>query len=197
MSLFSGGKEGYFFALDARTGELLWKASVGGQVNAGPMSYSVNGKQYVTIAAGNALFAFALPGGPMTRTQTTKSRLPFVSFVIFVIFVCVVGAQSPAYKVPRTPDGQPDLQGFWTNATYTPLERPDNVTKEFYTPAEAVAAKKLRLQRESAADGARHRRGRALRLHSVRTRSQSVNACANSADLADRGSAERQAAADD
>jgi alcohol dehydrogenase (cytochrome c) len=59
--LFSGGKEGYFFALDARTGELLWKASVGGQVNAGPMSYSVNGRQYVTIAAGSALFAYALP----------------------------------------------------------------------------------------------------------------------------------------
>jgi glucose dehydrogenase len=59
--LFSGGREGYFFALDARTGELLWKASVGGQVNAGPMSYAVGGRQYVTIAAGSALFAYALP----------------------------------------------------------------------------------------------------------------------------------------
>ncbi len=58
--LFSGGKEGYFFALDARTGNLLWKAALGGQINSGPMSYSVNGKQYVTVAAGNALFAFAL-----------------------------------------------------------------------------------------------------------------------------------------
>jgi hypothetical protein len=37
------------------------------------------------------------------------------------------------YSPPRTPDGQPDLQGFWTNAGYAPLERPDNVTKEFYT----------------------------------------------------------------
>ena len=26
--------------------------------------------------------------------------------------------------VPRTPDGQPDLQGYWTNATFTPLDRP-------------------------------------------------------------------------
>ena len=86
----------------------------------------------------------------MTRTQTTKSLLPFVSFVIVVIFVCVVGAQSPAYKVARTPDGQPDLQGFWSNATYTPLERPDNITKEFYTPAEAVAAEKAAAARESA-----------------------------------------------
>ena len=58
--LFSGGKEGYFFALDARTGELLWKIALGGQVNSGPMTYSVNGKQYVTVAAGSSLFAFAL-----------------------------------------------------------------------------------------------------------------------------------------
>ena len=58
--VFSGGKEGYFFALDARTGDLLWKIALGGQVNSGPMSYSVNGKQYVTVAAGNSLFAFAL-----------------------------------------------------------------------------------------------------------------------------------------
>ena len=34
--VFGGGKEGYFFALDARTGALLWKAALGGQVNAGP-----------------------------------------------------------------------------------------------------------------------------------------------------------------
>ena len=39
--VFSGGKEGYFFALDAKTGELLWKAALGGQVNAGAMSYAV------------------------------------------------------------------------------------------------------------------------------------------------------------
>jgi alcohol dehydrogenase (cytochrome c) len=59
--VFSGGREGYFLALDAKTGALLWKASVGGQINAGAMSYAVNGKQYVAIAAGNALFAYALP----------------------------------------------------------------------------------------------------------------------------------------
>ena len=72
--VFSGGKEGYFFALDARTGALLWKAALGGQVNAGPMSYSVNGKQYVTIAAGNSLFAFALRGP--SRSANAKSELP-------------------------------------------------------------------------------------------------------------------------
>jgi hypothetical protein len=46
-------------------------------------------------------------------------------------------AEKKTYRAPRTPDGQPDLQGFWTNTTYTPLQRPDNVTKEFYTKEEA------------------------------------------------------------
>lgn len=58
--LFVGGREGYFQALDARTGELLWKASLGGQVEAAPVTFRVAGKQYITIAAGNALFTFAL-----------------------------------------------------------------------------------------------------------------------------------------
>jgi alcohol dehydrogenase (cytochrome c) len=58
--LFTGGREGYFHALDARTGALLWKVSLGGQVAAGPMTYQVDGKQYVTVAAGHALFTFGL-----------------------------------------------------------------------------------------------------------------------------------------
>jgi len=58
--LFSGGREGYFFALDARDGSLLWKAVVGGRVASGPMSYSVNGRQYVAVSAGNSLFVYAL-----------------------------------------------------------------------------------------------------------------------------------------
>src|SRR5215467_5727388 len=38
---------------------------------------------------------------------------------------------------PRTPDGQPDLQGTWSNASNTPLERPKNLgAKEFYTEQE-------------------------------------------------------------
>ena len=71
--------------------------------------------------------------------------------LVIVCFASIaVAAQAPAHKVSRTPDGQPDLQGFWSNATYTPLERPDNVTKEFYTPDEAVAAEKAAAARESA-----------------------------------------------
>jgi alcohol dehydrogenase (cytochrome c) len=58
--LFSGGREGYFFALDARNGDMLWKSSVGGVVASGPMTYSVGGRQYIAVAAGNSLFTFAL-----------------------------------------------------------------------------------------------------------------------------------------
>ena len=72
------------------------------------------------------------------------------ALVLVVAFSLTMAAQAPSYKVPRTPDGQPDLQGFWSNATYTPLERPDNVTKEFYTPEEAVAAEKAAAAREGA-----------------------------------------------
>ncbi len=56
----TGGREGYFFGLDARSGALLWKFTVGAPVVSGPMSYSVNGKQYIAVAAGSSLFAFAL-----------------------------------------------------------------------------------------------------------------------------------------
>ena len=34
--VFSGGREGYFYALNARTGELLWRSALGGQVNSAP-----------------------------------------------------------------------------------------------------------------------------------------------------------------
>ena len=58
--LFSGGRDGNFFALDARNGALLWKTTLGGPVAAGPMTYSVNGRQYVSINAGTSMFVFAL-----------------------------------------------------------------------------------------------------------------------------------------
>jgi alcohol dehydrogenase (cytochrome c) len=58
--LFTGGREGYFYALDARSGDVLWKASLGGQIVNGPMTYSVDGKQYVAVISGNSLYAFAL-----------------------------------------------------------------------------------------------------------------------------------------
>ena len=58
--LFTGGREGYFQALDARTGALLWKASLGAQIVSGPITYEVDGKQYVTAISGLSLCVFGL-----------------------------------------------------------------------------------------------------------------------------------------
>ena len=58
--VFGGTKDGVFFALDARTGKALWSMSVGGRVHAAPVTFLVDGRQYVAVAAGNALYAFSL-----------------------------------------------------------------------------------------------------------------------------------------
>jgi hypothetical protein len=82
-----------------------------------------------------------IPGIPATTGLVVAA--------IAATLVVTLSAQSPSYRAPRTPDGQPDLQGFWTNSTYVPLERPKGVTKEFYTPAEAQDAIKRAAARES------------------------------------------------
>ena len=67
-----------------------------------------------------------------------------------VLFVATsLGGQTKTWTPPRTPEGQPDLQGFWTNSTYTPLERPKNVTKEFFTKEEAAEREKRAAEEET------------------------------------------------
>jgi hypothetical protein len=58
-------------------------------------------------------------------------------------------AAAKKWTAPRTPDGQPDLQGYWTNSTYVPLERSDKVTKAFYTEEEFAALVKDAAARET------------------------------------------------
>jgi alcohol dehydrogenase (cytochrome c) len=59
--LFTGGREGYFQALDARTGALLWKANLGStQIVSAPITYQVKGRQFVSVIAGNVMVAFGL-----------------------------------------------------------------------------------------------------------------------------------------
>ncbi len=60
------------------------------------------------------------------------------------------------WSAPRTPDGHPDLQGIWSSATITPLERPrDLADKAYFTREEAAAYEKRILQ-----DGDRDKRGK-------------------------------------
>ena len=58
--VFTGSADGYFFALDAASGEELWHISLGARVHAAPMTYAIDGQQFVTIASGNVVYTFGL-----------------------------------------------------------------------------------------------------------------------------------------
>ena len=57
--MFGGSDEGHFFALNAETGTEVWRQNLGG-IRSNPVTYTIQGKQFVSVAAGNALFTFAL-----------------------------------------------------------------------------------------------------------------------------------------
>jgi alcohol dehydrogenase (cytochrome c) len=59
--VFFGDDAGTFEAVDAETGQPLWHFNTGQSFYASPMTYSMNGIQYVAICAGSDLFSFALP----------------------------------------------------------------------------------------------------------------------------------------
>ena len=62
------------------------------------------------------------------------------ALVIVAVIPFRTAAQSESWGPPRTADGQPDLQGIWTNATITPFERPAELAdKPFLTEQEAAA----------------------------------------------------------
>lgn len=61
--VFSPEEFGQFTALAAKTGKVLWNFNTGSVITASPISYSVDGKQYVAIASGSNILSFGLPDG--------------------------------------------------------------------------------------------------------------------------------------
>ena len=59
--VFASSRDGNIIAIDAKTGRHLWHYQTGGNNAASPMSYAIDGRQYIALAAGNNLFTFALP----------------------------------------------------------------------------------------------------------------------------------------
>jgi alcohol dehydrogenase (cytochrome c) len=59
--IFSGDEDGYLMAFDAKTGKNLWKISTGTRLVTSPMTYTIRGRQYLTMPSGAAILTFALP----------------------------------------------------------------------------------------------------------------------------------------
>jgi len=59
--LFYGDPSGYFLAVDERDGKTLWKLPLNATIKTSPMTYSVDGKQYVSLAVGSNIMTFGLP----------------------------------------------------------------------------------------------------------------------------------------
>lgn len=85
-----------------------------------------------------AIIAVILPGSALVVGQET-----------------VKTTAAKSWTQPRTPDGQPDLQGIWSNVSSVPLERPKNLgAKEFYTPQEMAEIIKARSAQKAPVDKA-------------------------------------------
>lgn len=79
----------------------------------------------------------------------TRRRFLLICGLLALTFAASARAQS--VRGPRTAWGDADLQGLWTNATLTPLERPAELaSKAFFTPAEAAAFETERVARTNA-----------------------------------------------
>jgi len=80
-------------------------------------------------------------------------RLRHYTPALFAAFVAlaaatVAGQSTGRWTPPRASDGRPDLQGYWTNDSYVPLERPDEAKgKEYFSDQEAQAFLKSRIDR--------------------------------------------------
>jgi hypothetical protein len=99
-----------------------------------------------TVVFSAALIAQQRPAQPAAQAQATPAR-PAQPAPATAAKPAATQA-TKAYTAPKTPDGFPDLQGYWTNGTYTTLERPANVNKEFYTEEEYKAMLKTRANQE-------------------------------------------------
>jgi alcohol dehydrogenase (cytochrome c) len=58
--IFTGDTNGLFRAFDQETGKVLWSVNLGSPVTGYPVTYSVNGKQYIAVSTGNSLVSSAL-----------------------------------------------------------------------------------------------------------------------------------------
>jgi alcohol dehydrogenase (cytochrome c) len=73
--VFIGEPDGSFTAYDAKTLQELWSFNAGSGINAPPISYSVNGKQYIAVLVGSKQPNAVLPNAPELKNTSTASML--------------------------------------------------------------------------------------------------------------------------
>jgi alcohol dehydrogenase (cytochrome c) len=69
--LFSADNAGNLLALDPTNGQTLWHLNMGGELLASPMTYELDGRQYVLLPVQDVLYAFALPASATSKRETT------------------------------------------------------------------------------------------------------------------------------
>jgi alcohol dehydrogenase (cytochrome c) len=73
--VFTGHVDGTFSAHDAKTLQEVWSINIGTGINAPPITYSVNGKQYVAVLAGARQSANVIGNAPELKHTSTASML--------------------------------------------------------------------------------------------------------------------------
>jgi acido-empty-quinoprotein group A len=68
--LFTGDPSGNFIAFDPETGRILWHSGLASSVSNGPMTYELDGRQYLVVGAGDTLYAFSASSTKKSRGQT-------------------------------------------------------------------------------------------------------------------------------
>ena len=67
---------GNVLALDTRDGKTLWHAGAGAGMESSPITYELDGRQYVVTSSGGVLFAWKLPESVIARTNETAAAKP-------------------------------------------------------------------------------------------------------------------------
>ena len=113
-----------------------------------PASALVNQLAEVAVAAARA-------ASPHTPEETYTSFEDDIDAALARAVDRIWDPRRPRAASPRTPWGDPDIGGYWFSASYTPMERPDELAgKPFYTPQEALEAFQRRALQDAATDPA-------------------------------------------
>src|SRR6202051_481990 len=77
------------------------------------------------------------------KSRASKSFLDLIALALLAVVAAPGQVATKTWTLQHTPDGQPDFEGYWTNITITPLERPAALAgKEFYTEQELAEKEK-------------------------------------------------------